>query len=759
MPDKSATPPNANERPAEPNPPEGIARSLHAVRDHLRKGEGVAALQMLLRLPAREQNRGQVLRELATTYIVLGNRTLAEMALKAYLKKSSRDADMWVILARTQRELHRPYVARDSLLRAIQLKPDDERYLAELAALYRDLEHSDAALSVARRILEVNPSSARGHFEAGLSYLQWGRYGDALNHLKAATAQDPLLTGLPEAQRRAEKLFEECSRELQAAEERLKLAPENLDEAEHVTSLLVCVGEIVRALDKADVILRSGPGRSSTLELRGRILIEMDRFEEAMASLRRCEEIDPERSYLGFHMRRIARLVGEPDDRLAFYEKQILLNPEQHWWTLNQGMLLLELGNARDALKVLRMGIRRCPDRHLLHETLARAQELSGRPRASLRALRKATELSPRDPECWNALGNQYSRLGRPGEARLAFRQALLLHPEFEWPHHNLALLALQERNLEQCVRESRLALDANPEYVEARHTLSVALFRLGKYREAEEECLRTLESAPDDWRAHLNLANACDSLGEHARAREAYEKAISLNDNDPAVYLDFGIYWASQGKLDRAIRYFEAARRLAPRSGDVFNNLGLACIRRRNLRTGIAHLRKAVALSPENAAAHYNLGLALYRARKYSEALEHTRRSIALEPAYAAAHNDLGCTLEKLGLFREAADAYRKTLELNANEPHALNNLAALYFKPPQGGFVTRTEAREFLFRALPHLKEPRQVRQTFKQLERLERATAVAVKKAVVVKNPVPVREEKAPRQAPRGFGKRRK
>ncbi len=134
---------------------------------------------------------------------------------------------------------------------------------------------------------------------------------------------------------------------------------------------------------------------------------------------------------------------------------------------------------------------------------------------------------------------------------------------------------------------------------------------------------------------------------------------------------------------------------------------------------------RRSVQLAPRNASAHYNLGLALYRVGKFRDALVHTQRSIELEPGYAAAHNDLGCTLEKLGLYREAAKAYRKTLELNANEPHALNNLAALYFKEPEGNLVTRNEARECLFRSLPHLKESRQVRQTFRQIERLEGAT----------------------------------
>lgn len=758
MPDTQIIPQHPEGGPNDPDSGEKLPPFLRSIRFHLRRGESITALQELLRLSARDRARPEALRELAHTYLSLGNKTLAESALTDYLRKSPRDADAWVILSRTQRELHRTYVARDSLLQAIRLQPADERYLAELASLYRELDHSDSALSVARRMMEINANSARGHFEAGLSYLSWGRYGDAMAHLKMAVAQDPLMPGLPEAQRRAEKSFEECTRELQAAEERIRANGETPDEIEHLASLLVCVGDVEQGLLNIDKVMRANPGRAATLELRGRILIEMDRYEESVAALRRCEEIDPERSFLGFHQRRIQRLIGDEPERTTFYRRQMKVHPEQYWWPLNLALLLLDTQRAAEANRVLTAAVRAYPDQHVLFETLARAQESLGRPHGALRSLFKASQLAPRDPEVWNALGNQRARMGQTEEARTAFRQALLLHPEFEWPHHNLALLALQERNLDQCVREARLALDANPEYVEARHTLSVALFRLGRYREAEDECLRTLELASDDWRAHLNLANACDALGEHDRAREAYEKAIELNGSDPAVYLDFGIFWAAQGKLERAIRFFEVARRLAPRSGDVYNNLGLAWLKRKNLRMGIQYLRKAVHLAPDNAAAHYNLGMALYRAGRFSEALSHTRRSIELEPSYAAAHNDLGCTLEKLGRFPEAAQAYRKTLELNPNEPLALNNLASLYFKRPQGGLVTRTEARDFLLRALPHLKESRQVRETFRALERLEQHPTTVEKKPSDTPDKTSI-PGSAARPAARGLGKRRK
>jgi Flp pilus assembly protein TadD len=63
---------------------------------------------------------------------------------------------------------------------------------------------------------------------------------------------------------------------------------------------------------------------------------------------------------------------------------------------VNLAALLQQQGQAVEAIKLLRAGLRHAPERFELHNNLGLALMAAGRPAPAIAALRKAVDLAPR---------------------------------------------------------------------------------------------------------------------------------------------------------------------------------------------------------------------------------------------------------------------------------------------------------------------------------------------------------------------------
>lgn len=89
--------------------------------------------------------------------------------------------------------LKRRHHAQAAILleRADRLEPDKGSIIEALARAYCNSGQHDRAEGAFRRLLEIDPSAAYGHFGLGQSLKQLGRRDEALTHLRLAVALAP----------------------------------------------------------------------------------------------------------------------------------------------------------------------------------------------------------------------------------------------------------------------------------------------------------------------------------------------------------------------------------------------------------------------------------------------------------------------------------------------------------------------------------------------------------------------------------------
>jgi tetratricopeptide (TPR) repeat protein len=121
-------------------------------------------------------------------------------------------------------------------------------------------------------------------------------------------------------------------------------------------------------------------------------------------------------------------------------------------------------------------------DRSMEDELYRRAlrDERAGRFLEALEGYRAYVERQPDDPKGHNKVGAILARLGRRGEARAHFLEALRLDRTFVPAMANLGGLALEEGNLEEAERWLTEALRLDPEYPPAQNNLGVLHRRRG---------------------------------------------------------------------------------------------------------------------------------------------------------------------------------------------------------------------------------------------------------------------------------------
>jgi predicted O-linked N-acetylglucosamine transferase (SPINDLY family) len=204
----------------------------------------------------------------------------------------------------------------------------------------------------------------------------------------------------------------------------------------------------------------------------------------------------------------------------------------------------------------------------------------------------------------WNNLGNAFKAVGRPDDADIACRRALVLEPA-----EGEALTSLGGQRL-----------DADAPDLAARWLR------------------RALAAVPAHAGALNNLGNVLQRAGAAVDARRAYRVAGTLAPFEARIVQNLA---TSEGGAV-ALNLSRRALRLDPGSAAVWSNLGNQLNEAGRLGPAIDAFRRALALDPALAEAASNLGIALSVTGRPSLAQRWYRRALAARPDFAAAHSNL---------------------------------------------------------------------------------------------------------------------
>jgi tetratricopeptide (TPR) repeat protein len=268
----------------------------------------------------------------------------------------------------------------------------------------------------------------------GLCLLTRGQPAQALRHIESAAEMHPVyLKGLLDA---AETFVH--VRRPQAAHNVIDRF-EELAGAETLLSLSARVRTYIasRDLDKADRASRRLVGWTKDahfLILRGGVLAELNRFEEAETVYRQALQATPLNAVAHYNLGVVLERQHREDDAIRSYQAAVKIRADFADAEENLGYLLLKKDRLADAVKHLEAAIRINPLKVTAVANLGLALDRQGKPEKAVEHYRAALRINPKSAEVHFNLASTLLQLRQLDEAAEHAREALKLKPGWKAP-------------------------------------------------------------------------------------------------------------------------------------------------------------------------------------------------------------------------------------------------------------------------------------------------------------------------------------
>ena len=298
---------------------------------------------------------------------------------------------------------------------------------------------------------------------------------------------------------------------------------------------------------------------------------------------------------------------------------------------------------------------------------------------AALPLLKELTAKEPQNDRAWFNLAYTYTMLGEHPEAIAAYRQTLVLRPQFAEASLNLGILLLEQEQAAEAIQhleavvaarpkdarghlllgdaveaggdsgraaeQYRRALILDPKLPQAHHALGRLLVDLKKFAEAEPHLAQAIQLQPTDTTASLEMARLWELTGRDGEALKFYTELVKREPANVAVRRHLGVLLLANKQYVEAAAQFEAAAQTAPSPEDDWN-LARAYAGAKRAEQAIPLLGKLAAADPRNYDVRLLLGKMLMSQRNFPAAQQELAAAVALRPDLADAYVDLANVL-----------------------------------------------------------------------------------------------------------------
>src|SRR6202163_4592928 len=300
--------------------------------------------------------------------------------------------------------------------------------------------------------------------------------------------------------------------------------------------------------------------------------IQKNDFTGAETLLEKAIDKDPKNYQAWFDLGFVLNRLGRVEDSIHAYRQSVAAKPEVFETNLNLGLMLVRF-NSPEAERYLRAATGLNPTDHV-EEGQARAWlalahlEENTKPEDALAAYRKASELTPKDPEPHLSAGLLHERQKEFSAAEAEYKLVLALDPHSTDPQSTEAAIGLTNiymksgrlGDAEPMLR--RLATE-RPDDAGIHLQLGRLLAAQDKKDDAVAEIQAALKLAPSDSEAQRELADLYTSAGKNDLAENTYRALVTTQPKDPELHRGLGQALLRQKKFPEAQEEFLTALRL----------------------------------------------------------------------------------------------------------------------------------------------------------------------------------------------------
>lgn len=406
--------------------------------------------------------------------------------------------------------------------KALDLEPDDPRWLRLLGDLLQQTGRARDAVAPYERALAADPSYAEAHLGLGGALQRLGQTARALESFERAVALKPDLPDAPYA----------------------------------VAATLQALGRLEEAKEKYEGLIAAKPDWAPLHNNYGNVLKSMGQTEASLGAYRRAIALEPDMIEAINNLGTALMERDELDEAERCFRRAVALKPGFVVACNNLGNLLQATGRDTEAIACYERALRIDDGLPELHNNLGNALRNRGESERAIACYGKAIKLRPKFAAAHNNLGNVLKDQGRLEQALAAYRQALAINPRFAEAHNNLGNTARDMGRLLEAEAAYRQALALKPDSVEALNNLGSVLKDCGRLTDALAALRRAMAQRPDFVTAHqnylMNIQYDPDTTPETSlEAHRAFDRAFAAplaaeirphaNVPDPARRLRIG--------------------------------------------------------------------------------------------------------------------------------------------------------------------------------------------------------------------------
>ncbi len=490
----------------------------------------------------------------------------AEAAYKKVLELDPENEDALIQLGLVYSDLGDRPRALETFRKAAEKRPS-LKALTYLAGTYEQMNRFDLAVESYRKAIELAPENIRLKKAYAASLLRAGKADEAMKAYKEVAEADPRDY---EAYLRLSQIYRQrgkLDKAREALDSALEMAPGNLEVLYTNVGLLEAEGKIDDAIDALKEILDSTQrityskgeksNRAIFLERLGLLYRLAGRYEEAVATFRELEELDPESApRVAAQITDTYRQSKEFDKAFEVISQARQKYPDDDLVGILYATVLADLGKADEAVKVVRKLTKDKKDRDSLL-TQAQIYEKVKRYDLMADALEKALKLSKTDEEKAAVLfmrGAMYERQKRTKEAEAAFREVLRLTPDNASAMNYLGyMFADLNIKLEEAHKLISKALEYEPNNGAFLDSMGWVYYRMNRLEEAEKYLRQAVEKVSGDPIVHDHLGDVYFKRGKLREAVAQWKLSLQEWEKSSASERDPKLVAQVQKKLERA--------------------------------------------------------------------------------------------------------------------------------------------------------------------------------------------------------------
>ncbi len=316
----------------------------------------------------------------------------------------------------------------------------------------------------------------------------------------------------------------------------LELAPEQAEALTGMGALALARHQFSEALDWGQRAVRANPHRAAGYGVVADALIELGRYEEAVAVVQAMVDTRPDQASYA-RVSYLRELYGDVEGAIEAMRRAVSAGAPTGEGTayvqVQLGTLLFNVGRSDEAEREIQIALQRVPDYGRALAGLALVRAAQGDDAAAIALLAKAVETMPL-PEYVITLGDLYTRVGRTEEAQRQYDLARALARLQQANGADLDVeLALFEADHgivdDGAVARVRAAYARRPS-IHAADALAWTLYRAGRPAEAEPYAREALHLGTKDPLKLYHAAMIARALGQNAQARAWLAQALALN-------------------------------------------------------------------------------------------------------------------------------------------------------------------------------------------------------------------------------------